>query len=435
MIKRIAISIFFLLAIILHAEDSSKAFNVIVKDLVIAGKTVRISPFKGIGVITVNFCFKHAGEKQSPERKECLVALLSKAMGESTASKTREQLQAYSRKHNVHISFNSSDDNFIITGKCPSNKLSELFSLIEDVLFHSYFSDKDLSRLKNEMIGSTLQALQSPNTQLDELVKETILKKHPYGTLQKTYVDSLRNISSKDLKFYMKKHFTQENVIVSACGDIDEEQFSQQVYQVISALPKAFNISLPVDVKISSSNKRYARVFPVPQTVIRLLHEGISPHHPDFFALHIALVCLSNPGMGVLWKKVREEKGLTYDIRTNFSMQDHCNTFNIATFTQVESVEEMINSIKEVIVDIHEKGFSDELVDLAKKNFLGSYKRSFSSTANITTRLTNYQLYNRPTNFHNIVIEKILALTTDDVNVAFKKFFKPEQFIIFTVGQ
>ena len=133
-----------------------------------------------------------SGEKLSPKHKEALVALLCRAMGEATQSKTREQMQTYAREHNVRLSFGSSDDNFTITGKCPSDKLSELFHWIKDILFHSQFHVSDLIRFKNEMAAGMLQAMQSPDAQLDQLMKKVILTGHAYGTLNKTYLESLR---------------------------------------------------------------------------------------------------------------------------------------------------------------------------------------------------------------------------------------------------
>ncbi len=415
--------------------DQQDSFNVVVKDLMAAGKTVRISPFKGIGVVTVNLCFKNVGEKLSPRHKESLVALLAKAMGDATTSKTREQLQAYSLQHNVLVSFGVNDDDFVIVGKCPSHKLAELFCLLKDILFYSRFNDRDLLRFKSEITAGTLQSLQSPNSQLGELVKKTILPNHPYGTLQTTYLASLKNISSADLKSYMNAHFAQENLIVSACGDINEEDLIAQVSDIISLLPKTLKIHLPQDVKLVGPYKEYTQSFPVPQTVIQMVHDGIDVHHPDFFALQIAMGCLGNPGIGVLWKKVRGEKGLTYGIGAGFSMQDHYNVFCIATSTQTETVEQTKEAIKGVLTDICQNGFSTDLVDIVKKSFLGNYKRSFASTGHIAARLTKYQKEGRPLDFHKILIEKVSALTVDDVNNAFKKFLKPDQFVVFTVGK
>ncbi len=356
-------------------------------------------------------------------------------MGETTQSRSRTQLQAYAREHNVHVVFGSNDDNFTITGKCPSHKLTELFALIRDILFHSRFHDSDLTRFKNEMIAGTLQAMQSPETQLSELVKSVVLKNHPYGTLQKTYLASLKNISTADLSAYMKTHFTQENLIISACGDIDEAALAAQVSDVITTLPKTFKVSLSATAHVTGPYQKHTQTFPVPQTVIRLLHEGIDAHHPDFFALQIAMNCLSEHSIGLLSKNVRVEKGLAYGIGAGLAMSDHYNTFNIVTSTHTESVEQALAAIKGTLADIYKNGFPADLVEVIKKSFLGNYKRSFSSTGNIAARLTNYQLDDRPVDFHNIIIEKISSLTVDDINKAFKKFLKPDQFVIFTVGQ
>jgi len=433
MIKNIILGVLFLSTLLFAGQQNT--FNVSVKDLSVAGRKVRISPFKDIGVISVSLCFKNAGEKLSPKNKECLVSLLSKAMGDATASRTREQLQAYSLEHNLHISFSTTDDDFIIVGKCPPQKLAELFHLLKDILLHSKFNNRDIDRFKAEMIAGTMQSMQSPDMQLGELVKKTIWPQHPYGTSQETYLKSLKNISSTDLKSYMQTHFSQDNLIVSACGDINEEELAAQILAFTTSLPETFNFHLPENVKIVGPYKKYTQAFPVPQTVIRIVHEGIDCHHPDFFALQIAVGCLSNPGIGVLWQKVRTEKGLTYGIGAGFFMQDHANLFCVATSTQSETEERALEVIKEVLADVCKNGFSADLVETVKKSFLGNYKRSFESTGHIAARLIKSQREDRPVDFHNIVIEKISALTPEEVNDAFKKFLKLDQFIVFTVGK
>ena len=434
MIKFLVIAFTFFFCI--NAEnDPLGGFNVVFKELVVGGKTIRISPFKGIGVVTINLCFKSAGEKLDPKDKEGLVSLLAKSMGESTESRSKEKLQAYSREHNVSVSVSTTDDNVTITGKCPSKKLHELFILIEDILLHSNFKVEDLNRIKKESISSTKQSMQNPDHHLEELINHTVLKNHPYGTSQQTYIKSLKNVSPDDLKTFKKKYFTQENLIVSACGEIDEDVLLKEVGALITKLPKDFKAQLPQDIKLSAPFEKYSGHFPVPQTLIHFLHEGISPQHPDFFALHIAIGCLSNAHTSILWKRVREEKGLTYGIGAGFSMKDHYNSFHIATSTKTKNVEETIQLIKNILKEVYENGFSDELVEVTKKSFLGNYKRSFASTSHIASRLTNYQLYSRPVDFHRILIEKISSLTPEQVNEAFKKFLKLDQFKIFTVGE
>ena len=66
MIKNIILGVLFLSALLF--ADQQNTFNVSVKDLSVAGRKVRISPFKDIGVISVSLCFKNAGEKLSPKK-------------------------------------------------------------------------------------------------------------------------------------------------------------------------------------------------------------------------------------------------------------------------------------------------------------------------------------------------------------------------------
>ena len=77
-------------------------------------------------------------------------------------------------------------------------------------------------------------------------------------------------------------------------------------------MPKTFKTPLPATVHVTGPYQKHAQTLPVPQTVIQLLHEGIDANHPDFYALHVAMGCLSQHGIGLLSTKVRVEKGLTF---------------------------------------------------------------------------------------------------------------------------
>lgn len=412
-----------------------EGFNVEVKDIKVAGKNIRISSFAGVGVISINICFKNAGKKLSPAGKESLAGLLSRSLGEATKLKDRDQLEAYSRKENVSISFAGLDDHFFISAKCPSNKLNELFVLLSELLFQARFEKTDLERFKEELSADLLQSMQSPESVLNELIKVTIYKDHPYGVLSKTYVDSFKSITEADLKKFIKDSFTQENLFVSVCGEFDEDNLSKELGTFINALPKDFKADLPKHVTIMGPYELHSKEFPVPQTVIKFLHTGIDHDHPDFFALQVAVGCLSDPFIGLLFKKVRVEKALTYGIGAGFAIQEHFNAFGISTFTQTENVEKIIEAVKEVLKDVDNNGFPPELVKTIQQSFIGSYKRSFASSGQIANRLTNYQLVNRPIDYHKILIEKIAELTPEQVNEAFKKFINPDNLMIFTVGQ
>ena len=412
-----------------------EGFNVEVKDIKISSKNIRISPFAGVGVISINMCFKHAGKKLSPAGKESLVGLLSRSLGEATKLKNRDQLEAYARKENVSISFSGLDDHFFINAKCPSGKLNELFTLLDELLFQAKFEKTDLERFKEELSADLLQSMQSPESVLNELIKSTVYKNHPYGWSNKTYVDSLKNIAEADLKKFIKDKFTQENLFVSVCGEFEEENLSEQLGKFINTLPKDFKVDLPKHIAISGPYEVNNKEFPVPQTVIKFLHTGIDHNHPDFFALQVAVGCLSDPFIGLLFKKVRVEKALTYGIGAGLAIQEHFNAFGISTFTQTGNVSKIIETVKEIITEVSKDGFPPELVKTIQKSFIGNYKRSFSSSGQIANRLTNYQLVDRRVDYHKILIEKIMVLTPEQVSEAFKKFINPDNFMIFTVGQ
>ena len=410
-------------------------FNIEAKELLIGGKKVFSIPFKGVKVVTVQIGFKNAGQKLSPKGKEALVALLEGALCETTSLKSRAQILAFMREYNLVVDINSSDDNFIISGTCPSKNVKFLLELIEELIFKAEFLERDLQRVKQQIAAEFMQVLQNPIVQMEELVKQTIMANHPYGCSIGQYAKSLSAIKVNDLKKFISTNFTFENVHVAISGEVDESVITEAIAAFVAKLPKKFthptipNIDLPADYKLHHKN------YDVPQTIVKVIHKGIDMHHPDFLALQIASLCLSNSTSGVLWKAVRESGGLAYDVAIRFDIRDHFSVFGIATATATKNVDAVLKLIHEVLADVSTKGFSEENFALVKASFLGNYKRSFSSSKNIATRFLSYSMNGFSKDRYQQIIKGVEALTVADVNQAFKKFFDISCMHVFTVGR
>lgn len=410
-------------------------FNIEAKALDIAGKKIFCIPFKGVNVVTLQIGFKNAGRKLSPKGKEALVALVESALCENTSLKSRAQILAFMREHNLLVSVGSSDDNFIISGTCPSKNVKLLLELIEELVFKAKFLEHDLQRVKQQMAAESMQALQQPIVQMDELIKHAIMSHHPYGNSIVQYAKSLSAIKANDLKEFIAANFTFENVHMAVSGEVDESVISETIAVFLAKLPKTFKQPTIANIDFPSNYKLHHQDCDVPQTVVKLVHKGIDMHHSDFFALQIATLCLSNSTSGVLWKAVRESGGLTYDLASGFDIKDHFSVFGIATATATKNVDAALKLINEVLVDVSAKGFSEENFELVKANFLGNYKRSFSSSKNIAARFLNYSMNDFGIDRYQQVIESVQSLTVTDINQAFKKFFDISCVHLFTVGR
>ena len=428
------LSLFLLVFFNIGASDVP-GFNLNVKELSVGDKKVFYAPFKGVNVVTVQIGFKNAGQKMSPKGKESLVALLQMLLSESSAFKTREQILEFMRDHNLVFAVDSNDDNFVISGTCPSRNVHFLLQFIKEIVFDAAFYEKDLQRIKREMSADLMQTLQMAPVQMDELVKRTLMPNHPYGYLISAYAKSLVAVSSADLKQFIRDNFALENVHVAVSGEVNESDLIEELQKLFASLPKKFKSQTVPNIGVSESYSEHHVIYDVPQSIIKIVHKGIDKNHPDFFALQMAGLCLGDSTVGILWKKIREEHGLAYDLSCRFQIDDHFNSFVVTTATNTESVSKAVQLIKTSLGEVLETGFSEEAFKLMKASFLGNYKRSFASSKSIAARLLSYSINGFSKDRYQEVIAAIEALTVDDVNKAFKKFFNVACIHVFTVGR
>lgn len=415
--------------------NAFSGFNIETKELPIGGKKVLSVPFKGVNVVTVQIGFKNAGQKLSPKGKEALTVLLESSLCETTSLKSRAQILACMREHNLVVDINSSDDNFIISGTCPSKNVKFLLELIEEIILKAEFLERDLQRVKQQMTAKSMQAFQHPIIQMDEFIKQTIMANHPYGYSIIQCVKSLSAIKADDLKKFISNNFTFENVHIAVSGDVDESVVSEAIAAFLTKLPKKFKQPTISNIDFPANYQLHHKYYDVPQTVVKIIHKGIGMHHPDFLALQIASLCLGNSTSGVLWEAVRKSGGLAYDVAIRFDIKDHFSVFGIVTATATKNVDAALKLIKEVLADVVAKGFSEENFAIVKSSFLGNYKRSFSSSKNIAARFLTYSMDGFSKDRYQQVINGVEALTVADVNRAFQKFFDISCMHVFTVGR
>lgn len=131
---------------------------------------------------------------------------------------------------------------------------------------------------------------------------------------------------------------------------------------------------------------------------------------------------------------LRETKGYTYGARSSFGSDKLIAKFSAGTSVRNEvtdsSVYEMIYEIR----NLKENGITEEELTMAKANLSGRFGRSLENPNTIATFAINIDRYNLPEDFYSNYLQRLDALTVEDINQVAAKYLKPENMYITVVG-
>src|SRR5690606_9744621 len=132
--------------------------------------------------------------------------------------------------------------------------------------------------------------------------------------------------------------------------------------------------------------------------------------------------------------KLREEKGYTYGARSSIGSDKLIANFVASTSVRTEVTDSALNEMIYEIRSIVDKGITEDELQEAKANLSGSFGRSLEQPSTIASLAINIARYGLPDDYYSTYLQRLNALTVEDINAAAKKYIRPDNMYITIVG-
>ena len=109
--------------------------------------------------------------------------------------------------------------------------------------------------------------------------------------------------------------------------------------------------------------------------------------------------------------------------------------FIINLSTRNEQAQEALTLIRSHLKEFLKTGITEQQLQAAKDNILGSFPLSTSSNSSILAYLGSMGFYNLPLDYLDSFNQRINNVTTEQVKTAFRKHLNPDKMLTVTVGQ
>lgn len=298
------------------------------------------------------------------------------------------------------------------------------------------FPDDAFSREKKQLLMSIEQTQESPDDVATINFFKTLYQNHPYGHPVEGTTETVKAITKQQVIEFYQQYFVAKNAVLIMVGAVDSsmahdiaEQITQGLKpgQHAAALPKAQQLKKAEQINIK---------FPSSQTMIRLGQIGIDHHNPNYFPLIVGNYILGGGSLvSRLAIEVREKRGLTYGISSQFSPMPGDGPFLISLSTQNAEANKAIQLTERLLGEFIKDGPNKNELDAAKLYLTGSFPLSLENNRSIATLLLRMTFYKLPADFLDTYVSKINAVTTDEIKKAFSEQVNPANLLLVKVGK
>ncbi len=387
-----------------------------------------------IPIISVNFSFS-GGSSLEKKEKNGLSNLMVSLMDEGTKNYTSKEFRNSMKRNGMKLRFSSQKNRIDGVFQIISSQSQEGFNLFKEAINHPKFSEDEIQKVKNQIIASIKIDQANVSSIASNKFNENFFGDHIFSRNIKGSVNSLKNLTRKDLIDFHKQAFQKKNLVIGVAGDVDKKDLIKYIDLVFGKLEDKLEIpAVEGFSNLSVGEKLYE--METPQTSVLFGHPGLARNDKDYFSLRIANYILGGGGFqSRLYKNIREKKGLVYSVYSYLLPYENDGVLVGGFQTRNKSVYKTIQSVKKNWKDIQKKGISEDELENAKAYFNGSFTRNFTSTSSIAGLLQIVQYFKLGEDYFTRREKIINNINLKMVNEVASKYFKSEDLFFMIVGK
>ncbi len=313
--------------------------------------------------------------------------------------------------------------------------LQPALSNMADIITYANFPERNFKRVKNEILTQIDNQKSSPATIASNAFYKLVYGNHPYGHPLIGNEHTIKQIKITDVKNFYKQYYVANNAIIGIVGNVNKEMAKNIADQLVGHLPAGSQAKALAAPKYQPTTMQKHIAYPATQTYIRIGEFGTKYDNPYKFPLLVGNYILGGaPLNSRLFKQVREEKGLSYNVSSRFLPMQETGPFLISLLTRNDHAKQAIDVSYHVIDNFLRTGPSEEEVENAKKGIIDNFPTLLQSNMDILNTVMNIGFYQLPLDYLDTYGEKVSKVTREEIIQAFKTIVRPKQLVTVTVG-
>ncbi len=390
-------------------------------------------------IVTILLTMKGGNIAIADINKTGLANLTASMMEEGTQNYTAEQFEAELSKIGSDINIGAGSDAHFIQVTCLKKNLDATLKLFEEKLFRPKFTAEDF-KLNQSLIYQSINSVKYDAGQTADLAFfKLIYGKSIYAEPTEGTLKSIKAISLKDVQNYYDKFFAPDFATLTIVGDVNKEEILPKLEFLKNWKKKNVILpNIPVPAVSAGNNKQIYLVdkYKAAQSEIRMGNLSLPYDWNDkYFKANAANFPFGGNFNSRLNLNLREDKGLTYGIRSSFTgYKDRQGYYLIAAGVRTTGTDTAMQEISNELAKYLKEGIEDEELDFLKKSITQSDALRYETTFQKAGFLNRIVQNNLPGDYVKQQNQIINGLTKSEINAVAKEYIVPEKMTILIVG-
>ncbi len=318
--------------------------------------------------------------------------------------------------------------------KVLDEHLPRAVDILSDMVLHPTFDGKEIGRERGVILEEIKMDEDNPDYLVHEIFTQNFFKGHPLGKPILGTKETVRRFDQESIWAYYGGKFAPGNMIISAAGNLQHQDFVDLLRQRFEQLPAG-----PNDGWRDTPPKTNSRIIlrnkkALEQVQICIGVPSYPISHERRYVTYILNTLLGGGMSSRLFQNVREKQGLVYSIFSELNPFRDVGMLSVYAGTSRESAPKVVRSIVHEFCELKKQPISQEELKRAKDQLKGSLMLSLESSTARMSNLARQEMYYDHFLSMDEIINRIQAVSAEDLLRSANELFQPELIAVTVLG-
>ena len=351
--------------------------------------------------------------------------LTAGVMLKGTKKYSAQELAQLMEANGIKIEPSCNEDFFLISVQTTTAQIDLTLEILDEVLNNALFDEYEIEKKRTEILNKIRQQRDVPMNIALEDFKTLIYENSVYSHTNKILEKTLPSITRKEILEYYNKALDAKNIIISINGNIDTEKAINSFGNIFTDKKQPefkysnYKVTKLTSPKITSKEKKDL------QTAWLFLgwQTDSIKDKKDFVTLKIINTILGGGMSSRIYKNLREQDGLAYQLGSSYSAKALGGTFLTYIGTNPETLNYSRDKIKAEIEKLKMEFVSDSELKDAKDRLKGGLIIGLETNIEKASVIGLFETIGLGYDFFDEYIKTINEITASDIVRVANKYF------------
>lgn len=366
-------------------------------------------------------------EKLGAGLSHILEHMLFKGTRTQKANDIAQKIQDVGGYINAYTSF----DRTVFWIDVPKDGVSTALSVLSDAMMNSTLPPEEYNKEQEVIRREFAMNYDDPDRMTSLLLFATAYQKHPYRLPVIGEMGIYNQLTQEQVMQYYKSRYVPNNLTFIVVGDVDAEKIHQQLADYFKDYPEKSLKPVFVPEEPPQLGRREIHdEFATELSRLALAWHIPEITHPDVPALDLLAAILGDGRSSRLYRRVREQAGLAFNISAFSYTPGDPGMFGVDATTDPKKRDDAQKLILQMIDEVKQAGVTADELMKAKKMALSHHLEALTTMRGQASDLGSNWLLTRNLDFSRDYLTAVQKVTLDDIRHVAAKYLVDQNLTI-----